>query len=159
MVRTFLDKPRRVGRSDLLLTTPMPARHRETEAVVALASAGDAFDRVVGLIDAVAVRVDVIVELRFVRGDTGWMSPAHGADVVQIGAYAADTQEVERYFAEFWREMRQLSARPHWGKEMDHDAHEIRALWPLASRFGDLRDQLDPARVFANPFLDRALGA
>ena len=159
MMRTFLEKPRRVGSSEAMLTTPMPVRHRETEAVVPLTSAGEAFDRVVSLIDVEAVRVNVIVELRFVRGDSGWLSPAQGGNVVQIGAYAGETPEVDRYFAEFWREMRQLGARPHWGKEMDHDAKEIRASWPLASRFGELRDELDPARVFANPFLDRVLGA
>ncbi len=158
MVRTFLEKPRRVGGSEAMLTTAMPVRHRETEAVVALASAGEAFDRVVRLIDAEAVRVNVIVELRFVRGDDGWMSPAQGGDVVQLGAYAGETPEVDRYFAEFWRQMRELGARPHWGKEMDHDAGEVRTLWPLASRFGELRDELDPGRVFANWFLDRVLG-
>jgi L-gulono-1,4-lactone dehydrogenase len=159
MMRTFLEKPRRVGSSEAMLTTPMPVRHRETEAVVPLTSAGEAFDRMVRLIDTEAVRVNLIVELRFVRGDSAWLSPAQGGDVVQIGAYAGETPEVGRYFAAFWREMRQLGARPHWGKEMDHAADEVRALWPLATRFGELRDELDPARVFANPFLDRVLGA
>ena len=158
MMRMFLEKQRRVGRSDAMLTTAMPVRHRETEAVVPLASAGEAFDRLVRLIDTESVRVNMIVELRFVRGDNGWMSPAQGGDVVQLGAYAGETQEVDRYFAEFWGQMRELGARPHWGKEMDHTAAEIGTLWPLASRFGELRDALDPGRVFANAFLDRALG-
>jgi L-gulono-1,4-lactone dehydrogenase len=159
MMRTFLEKPRRVGPSEAMLTTPMPVRHRETEAVVALAAAGEAFDRLVRLIDTEAVRVNFIVELRFVRGDEGWLSPAQGDDVVQLGAYAGQTPEVDRYFAQFWRQMRELGARPHWGKEMDHDAEEIRALYPFASRFEALRDELDPGRVFTNEFLDRVLGS
>ena len=159
MMRTFLQKPRRVGPSVAMLTTPMPVRHRETEAVVPLATAGEAFDRLVHLIDTEGVRVNFIVELRFVRGDDGWLSPAQGGDVVQLGAYAGQTPEVDRYFAEFWRQMRMLGARPHWGKEMDHDAEEIRALYPLAPRFEALRDELDPDRVFTNEFLDRVLGS
>ncbi len=158
MMRTFLEKPRRVGRSEAMLTTAMPVRHRETEAVIPLASAGEALDRLLRLIDSEAVRVNMIVELRFVRRDEGWMSPAEGGDVVQLGAYAGETLEVDRYFAAFWREMRELGARPHWGKETDHDAAEVNALWPLARRFGELRDELDPGRVFANAFLDRVLG-
>ncbi len=158
MMRTFLEKPRRVGSSEAMLTTAMPVRHRETEAVVPLAAAGEALERLLRVIGAEAVRVNMIVELRFVRGDEGWMSPAQGADVVQLGAYAGETLEVDRYFAAFWREMRELGARPHWGKETDHDAAEVGSLWPLARRFGELREELDPGRVFANAFLDRVLG-
>ncbi len=157
-VRIYLNKPRRVGVSHLLLSTPMPALHRETEAALPLARAGDALDRVVRLIDDARVRVNFIVEVRFVRGDTGWMSPAHGGDVAQVGAYMAETPELDRYFAAFWRELRALGARPHWGKELDHRADEIRALWPLAPRFAALRDELDPDRVFGGPFHDRVLG-
>jgi D-arabinono-1,4-lactone oxidase len=45
--------------------------------------------------------------------------------------------------------VRQLGTHPHWGKEMDHDAEEIRVLRPLTSRFGELRDEIDPTNVFA----------
>jgi L-gulonolactone oxidase len=157
--RVYLNKARRVGPSPALLSTPMPVGHRETEAAVPLARAGDALARVVRLIDDERVRVNFIVEVRFVRGDAGWMSPAHGGDVAQIGAYMSQTRETDRYFAAFWRAMRDLGARPHWGKELDHDAAEIRALWPEAGRFAALRDQLDPARTFTGRFHARVLGA
>ena len=156
LVRT-LDKPRRVGPSTMLLSTPMPVHHAETEAAVPLAQGGEAFDRLVRLIDAERLQVNFIAELRFVRGDTNWMSPASGGDTVQLGAYTALRSQQERYFAAFWREMRELGARPHWGKQMDHSGAEIRRLYPAAERFVALRDELDPARVFANPFLDRVL--
>ena len=157
MART-LDKPRRVGPSTLLFSTPMPTRHAETEAAVPLAKGGEAFDRLVRLIDAERLQINFIAELRYVRGDSSWMSPAFGGDTVQLGAYTALRSQQERYFAAFWREMRQLAARPHWGKAMDHSGTEIRELYPSAARFVGLRDELDPARIFANPFLDRVLG-
>lgn len=149
---------RRVGPSDLMFSTPDPPPHHETEAVVPLAAGGEAFGRTVALIDRVGVRVNFIVELRYVKGDEGWMSPAYGGDVVQLGAYTALPAHRRPYFDAFWREMRALGARPHWGKEMDHTAAEIRALYPMAERFVALRDELDPGRVFANRFLDRVLG-
>jgi len=158
IAKVYLDKGRRVGPSDMLLSTPMPVVHRETEAVVPLARGGDAFARVVRLIDDERVRVNFIVEARFVRGDAGWMSPAHGGDVVQLGAYMSETAETDRYFAAFWRELRGLGARPHWGKETAHGADELRALWPEHDRFRQLRDELDPERVFANAFVERVLG-
>jgi FAD/FMN-containing dehydrogenase len=158
----FIDRSlgtkRRVGPSDLMFNTPDPALHYETEAAVPLAAGGEAFERTVALIERVGVRVNFIVELRYVKGDKGWMSPAYGGDVVQLGAYTALPGHRRAYFDAFWEEMRALGARPHWGKEMDHTGAEIRALYPMAKRFIALRDDLDPDRVFANPFLDRVLG-
>jgi FAD/FMN-containing dehydrogenase len=154
----WLVKKRRVGPSTLMLTTPEPIRHHETEAAVPLSAGGEAFDRVVDIIDRLGLRVNFILELRYVRGDAAWMSTAYGGDVVHLGACTGITGQRHAYFDAFWREMRQLGGRPHWAKEMDHEASEIRSLYPMASRFVALRDELDPQRVFANRFLDRTLG-
>jgi FAD/FMN-containing dehydrogenase len=158
IARVYLDRKPMIGPSPLLLSTPMPARHRETEAAVPLARAGDALAAQARVVDEERVRVGFIAELRFVRGDTGWLSPAHGGDVAQLGAYAPETAETDRYFAGFWRAMRALGGRPHWGKELDHGADEIRARWPDAARFAALRDELDPARTFGGPWHARVLG-
>ncbi|MEO8551370.1 MAG: D-arabinono-1,4-lactone oxidase [Kofleriaceae bacterium] len=147
---------RRVGPSGLILSTPMPFRHRETEAALPLARAGEAVARLVRMIET-RFRVNFPMELRFVRGDRAWLSPAYGADTCQIGAYCQGAGSAG-YFAAFWRELRALGARPHWGKELDHTADEIRALWPELPKFLALRDQLDPERVFASEFHTRVLG-
>jgi L-gulono-1,4-lactone dehydrogenase len=158
LIGKTLIKPRRVGTSTLMLSTPMPARHRETEAAMPMAQAGDAFARLIGAIERDRLTVNFIVEARFVKGDAGWMSPAYGGDTCQLGAYCYGTAS-DPYFASFWREMRALGARPHWGKEMDHGVDEIRRLWPRADEFRALRDQLDPDRVFGGAFHTRILGA
>lgn len=154
-----LHKPPRTGPSPMIFSTPMPVRHTETEAAVPLAAGGAAWDAAVRTIDACGARVNFITELRFVKGDDGWLSPAYGGDVVQLGAYTAVRSESARYFAEFWRHMRELGARPHWGKELDHDAAELRSLYPRFDDFRAARDAHDPDRTFANTFLDRVLGA
>lgn len=152
-----LHKPSRVGPSPMIFSTPMPVRHTETEAAVPLESGGAAWDAAVRTVDACGAHVNFITELRFVKGDDGWLSPAYGADVVQLGAYTAVLSHRDRYFEEFWRHMRELGARPHWGKETDHTAEELRGLYPRFDDFVALRDQHDPDRTFANPFLDRVL--
>lgn len=154
----WLRKRRRVGPSPLMLTTPEPVRHHETEAAVALDLGGTAFDRVVRLIDELDLKVNFILELRYARSDSAWMSPAQGGDVVHLGACTAMAGQRHDYFTSFWQQMRQLDARPHWAKEMDHEATEIRSLYPMIDRFTELRDQLDPERVFSNRFLHRVLG-
>jgi FAD/FMN-containing dehydrogenase len=120
---------------------------------------GEALDRIVRRIERDRLRVNFPIEVRFVRKDDAWMSPAEGADTCQMGAYMSDAPDLERYFAAFWREMRELGARPHWGKELDHDADEIARLYPRMNDFIALRNELDPNRVFASAFHTRALGA
>jgi FAD/FMN-containing dehydrogenase len=154
----WLARKRRVGPSTLMLTTPEPVRHHETEAAVPLAVGGEAFDRVAAMIDRLGLRVNFILELRYVKGDNSWMSTAYGGDVVHLGACTAITGQRHRYFDAFWQEMRRLGGRPHWGKEMDHHRDEIRSLFPAADCFLALRDEWDPDRVFTNPFLERTLG-
>lgn len=157
VAKTFV-KPRRVGVSTLMLSTPMPFRHRETECAVPMTRAGEAVERTLHAIERDRLVVNFPLEIRFVRADQGWMSPAHGADTCQIGAYCWGPRS-PAYFEAFWREMRALDARPHWGKEMDHSDEEVRALWPRAQDFLALRDELDPERVFASAFHTRTLGA
>lgn len=154
----WLVKGRQVGPAPLMLMTPEPIRHHETEAAVPLGHSGEAFDRTVALIDRLELHVNFILEARFVPADTAWMSTANGRDVVHLGACTAITGNRHEYFDAFWAEMRPLGGRPHWAKEMDHEAGEIRSLYPMAGRFTALRDEWDPERVFANAFLERTLG-
>jgi len=157
MARTIM-QPRRVGPAALMLSTPMPARHRETEAALPLAHAGEAFDRTRHAIDRERLVVNFLVEARFVRGDRGWLSPAQGEDTCQLGAYCAGPT-TDAYFAAFWRALAGLPARPHWGKELAHTRADVEARWPDAHRFFALRDALDPDRTFGSAFHTRVLGA
>ncbi len=157
--RAYLGPAVQVGASSLVLNTPMPVVHRETEAAVPLARAGEAFNRVVALVEGERIGANFPVEVRFVPGDEAWLSPAYGGDTCQLGAYTTDGPDRARFFAGFWEAMRPLAARPHWGKELDHDAIEIAALYREMKRFAALRDELDPERVFTNPFLRQVLGS
>lgn len=156
--RRYLGRPTQVGPDALMLNTPMPIRHRETEAALPLDRAPDATAQVLGVFRAGRPAVTFPLEIRFVRADGGWLSPAAGADTCQIGAYAPEGPDCSSYFRDFWSVMRPLGARPHWGKEMDHDAAALRPLYPRYDDFVALRDALDPDRVFGGPFHARVLG-
>jgi L-gulono-1,4-lactone dehydrogenase len=156
--RAYLGAASQVGPSGLMLNTPMPVRHRETEAAVPMSGAGEAVKGVLGLFTGGRPAVNFPLEIRFVRGDDGWMSPAYGADTCQIGAYTTNGPDCARYFAGFWDVMRPLHARPHWGKEFDHDAASLRAAYPMFDRFVELRNALDPQRVFGGALHARILG-
>lgn len=155
---SYLGPRVQVAQSSLVLNTPMPLRHRETEAAMPLAHAQEAYDRVVALVRRERLAADFPLEARFVRGDDTWLSPAYGGDTCQLGAYATDGPHRERYFAGFWEAMAGLEARPHWGKELHQDGAELAPLYPAYQDFLALRDALDPERVFDNAFLRQVLG-
>jgi hypothetical protein len=52
-----------------------------------------------------------------------------------------------------------FDGRPHWGKEHSLDAEALRGVVPRLDDFLRVRDELDPERRFANPYLERVLGA
>jgi len=157
MMRRYLGPSLQVAQSSLLLNTPMPIRHRETEAALPLGQAQTAYDRVVDLVLEERLAANFPLEVRFVRGDEGWLSPAYGGDTCQIGAYTTDGPDRERYFAGFWERMAGLDARPHWGKELHHTSAHLAPLYHRFDDFRALRDELDPDRVFDNAFLRQVL--
>jgi FAD/FMN-containing dehydrogenase len=155
--RAYLGPPVQVARSTLVLNTPMPMRHRETEAAVPMSQAQQAYDRVVDLVLRERLSANFPLEVRFVKGDTTWMSPAYGGDVCQIGAYTTNGPHRERYFTGFWEVLAGLRARPHWGKELTHTSEAIAQLYPQVQQFRELRAELDPDRLFDNAFLRQVL--
>jgi FAD/FMN-containing dehydrogenase len=159
IVSRTLMTSRRVGPSNLMLSTTMPLRHRETEAALPLSNSDEALDRVVRLITHERFYPNFPVEVRFVRGDQGWMSPAYGGDTCQLGLYSTQQPDTDRLFAGFWRELYGLGIRPHWGKEHDRPREEILAAYPQSSRFLLLRRQLDPSGLFVTEYQRRLLGA
>jgi FAD/FMN-containing dehydrogenase len=156
--RVYLGADSQVGQDMLMLNTPMPMRHRETEAAMAMGKAGQALEAVLDLFHDGRPAANFPLEIRFVRNDDMWMSPAQGADTCQIGAYSTDGPDRRDYFERFWQVMRPLGARPHWGKEFDHDPAELRPLYPDFDRFLELRDAVDPRRVFGNDAHAQMLG-
>lgn len=147
-----------VGRSDLVLSIAMPAVHRETEYAIPLEHTREALERLRSLIESQQFLVNFVVEARFVKGDSSWMSPAYGQDVCQLGAYMANSRGIDAYFEGFAAFMKAMGGRPHWGKEFSATTDEIQQIWPKYQQFKQLVKSLDPTGVFRNAFLDKVLG-
>ena len=156
--RAYLKPRRRVGPSDRLLSLAMPPRHRETEYAVSLERGAEALRELRAMIDREGLRVNFIVEVRFVKGDSTWMSPAWGRDSCHIGAYMASSEGIEGYLDGAATLLRGLGGRPHWGKELALTPDQVDGMWPEADRYRALARELDPEGRFRNPLLDAALG-
>lgn len=147
----------RIAKSYRLLNVSMPPRHRESEYSIPVEHTAQALLELRGMIEAQQLKVNFVVEVRFVKGDDIPLSPAYGRDSTYIGAYKAGDQDWFRYLEAFEQIMLKYDGRPHWGKETTWDGSTIRQQYPQIDQFLELRQQLDPNGMFLNDFTRKAL--
>ena len=87
-----------------------------------------------------------------------WLSTAYERDNAYIAIHQYHRMDNRRYFAAFESIVAEHAGRPHWGKLHALGSERLRELYPRFDEFVDVRDRLDPGRVFANAYLDRVLG-
>jgi len=98
-------------------------------------------------------------EVRFVRHDDIWLSPAYDRDSAVVAFHQYHRMPHERWFGICEDVLGAVGGRPHWGKMHRLAATALRERYPRFGDFAALRDEVDPSRVFANPYLERVLGA
>jgi FAD/FMN-containing dehydrogenase len=148
----------RRGPSYRVFATARWCRFEEMEYSLPLESLGPALRALGSAFVRERFQTHFPVEVRWVRGDDLWLSPAHGRDsafvAVHVGAGVDPTPcftAVERIFLDH-------GGRPHWGKRHGLGAEELRRLYPRWDDFTRLRAQLDPDGIFLNPHLRRVFG-
>ncbi|MEU6391109.1 FAD-binding protein [Streptomyces sp. NPDC046939] len=120
-------------------------------------------EHAVAALDALdAVREEIapvlqVCEVRTVAADRQWLSPAYGRDTVAFHfTWVAETGRVLPVVSLVEDRLRDLSARPHWGKVFTTAPERIAEHYPHAGDFAALVRRLDPRGVFSNAFV-RAL--
>lgn len=111
------------------------------------------------LTHALALRVHVPVEIRYVRADDAWLSPQYQRDSACISVPAYREQPHADYYAAVTEIFDRVQGRPHWASPHDKTAAELRTLYPRFDDFCKLREDLDPRGLFLNPHLARLFGA
>lgn len=151
--RTYTD------RSDRVFCTPRRVRFTEMEYEVPRAAMPEVLDALPRIIDELPFKVQFPVEVRFTGPDDVWLSHGYGRDSAYIAVHQFTGSPYEPYFRAVEAVCEPLGGRPHWGKLHYRDADSLRKAYPKFDDFVAVRDRLDPARVFANGYLDRVLGA
>jgi FAD-linked oxidoreductase len=98
------------------------------------------------------------VEVRCTPPDQAWLSTTHDRESVYLAFHVHRDTDHRAYFEGVEEVLRAYDGRPHWGKLHTRTAADLALAYP---RFGDflaVRDELDPDRVFTNPYLERVLG-
>ncbi|MFF5080667.1 D-arabinono-1,4-lactone oxidase [Actinoplanes sp. NPDC000266] len=146
-------------RSDKVFCTPRRVRFTEMEYEVPREALPEVLDALPRIIEGLPFKVQFPVEVRFTGPDDVWLSHGYGRESAYIAVHQYSGVTYEPYFRAMEAVCQPLGGRPHWGKLHYRTAEDLRPVYPKFDDFVAVRDRLDPARVFANEYLDRVLGA
>ena len=145
--------------SHRIFVAPRTIKFREMEYALPVEHVPTALRAINELIETRGWRISFPVEVRVAAADENWMSTAYGRASGYIAVHRYYREDPTEYFEAVEEILTSFDGRPHWGKMHTRDAQSLAAAYPRFSDFLAVRDQLDPDRRFANPYLERVLGA
>jgi FAD-linked oxidoreductase len=141
-----------------VFVTPRRVRFVESEYAVPRESLLDVLAELRVGVARLADPVMFPVEVRVAAADDVWLSTAYGRD----SAYVAIHQYVGLPYTDYFRLFESIATsvggRPHWGKMHTRDAAYVGQAYPRFADFLRVRDETDPQRRFANPYLTQVFG-
>ncbi|MYW67317.1 FAD-binding protein [Streptomyces sp. SID8379] len=150
--RTYTDIPYKV------FTSPRRVRFVEMEYAVPREALVETLRELKSMVDRSNLRISFPVEVRTAPADDIALSTASGRDSAYIAVHMYKGTPYQRYFTAAESIFTAHEGRPHWGKVHTRDAAYFAAAYPRFGEFTELRDRLDPDRLFANGYLRRVLG-
>jgi FAD-linked oxidoreductase len=145
--------------SHRVFTSPRRVRFKEEEYAIPREHLAGVLAEVRALFARRDWRISFPIEIRVAPADDIWLSTAYGRATAYIAIHVFQRAPHEDYFREVEAIMTAVGGRPHWGKLHTRDAEYLRGVYPRFADFVALRDELDPARRFSNPYLDQVLGS
>ena len=98
------------------------------------------------------------IEVRVAAADDVWLSTAYQRASAYVAIHQFTGMPYRHYFRTFESIARAVGGRPHWGKVHRLTAADLRERYPRFDDFLRVREQVDPAGAFGNPYLERVLG-
>jgi L-gulono-1,4-lactone dehydrogenase len=133
-------------------------RFTEMEYAVPREHGPTAVRRVIEWVCANRFPVFFPIEVRVTAGDDADLSTAHERATAYIAVHQYRGMEWRPYFEAVEAIMDDYLGRPHWGKRHFQTAASLAPRYPRWAAFQRARDELDPARVFTNPYAECVLG-
>jgi FAD-linked oxidoreductase len=152
-VSTGLD----INYSSRIYATPRLVKFQEMEYNLPAEHAVQVIKEMRDSINKNNFRVHFPVEVRFVKGDDIYLSPAYQRDSVYIAVHMYKGMEYKTYFDAMETIFKKYNGRPHWGKMHTRTAAELSQLYPMWGKFQEIRTQLDPEGLFMNDYLKRLM--
>ncbi len=136
--------------------TPRRVRFVESEYAVPRESLLDVLAELRAGVARLADPVMFPVEVRVAAADDIWLSTAYGRDSAYVAIHQYVGLPYQDYFRLFESIATSVGGRPHWGKMHTRAASYLHSVYPRFADFLSIRDSLDPARRFVNPYLHRS---
>ncbi|GAA2566554.1 D-arabinono-1,4-lactone oxidase [Winogradskya consettensis] len=147
------------SRSDQVFCTSRRVRFVEMEYEIPREHVAEALAELPKIIGKLPFKIQFPVEVRFTGPDDVWLSHGYGRDSAYIAVHQYAGSPYEPYFKAFEAICAPMGGRPHWGKLHYRDADSLSKAYPKFDAFQAVRNQLDPHRVFTNPYLQQVLGS
>jgi len=144
--------------SHRVFVTPRRVRFVESEYAVPRESVFGVLADLRDAVSGLGHPVMFPVEVRVAAADDIWLSTAYGRDTAYIAIHQYRGMPYKEYFAAFESIAASVGGRPHWGKLHALGAARFAELYPRFGDFQRVRDEADPERRFANPYLEQVLG-
>lgn len=145
--------------STSVFTTQRTVHFREMEYAIPREAIPDAVREINSMIRKRDFKISFPIEVRAAAQDDLWLSTANGRESGYIAVHRYWRENHLEYFKAVEQIMISYDGRPHWGKIHFQDAESLSKRYPKFEAFLKVRNKLDPERIFANPYLDRVLGA
>lgn len=98
----------------------------------------------------------MISEIRTVKADELWMSPAYKQDVLAIHfTLKQNVNEVSQLLSIIEAELEPFGVRPHWGKLFTIPPSKLRTRYAQFDEFVKLAKEFDPEGKFRNKYLNK----
>jgi len=98
------------------------------------------------------------IEIRFVKKDSIWLSPAFERDSVYFAIHTYITEDYRPYFDCIEEIFKKNQGRPHWGKWHTYKKNDFLKVYPKFEDFMKIRNEFDPNGIFLNNHLKEIFG-
>ncbi|MCE3013093.1 MAG: FAD-binding oxidoreductase, partial [Proteobacteria bacterium] len=119
----------------------------------------EAFSEIIAFIKKHKIQTLFPIEIRFVKADDIWLSPAFHRASVYFAVHTYRHEDHRFYFEGVQEIFKHYQGRPHWGKWHSLKNKDFTRLYPRFEDFKKLRESLDPQGVLLNSYLKEILAS
>ncbi len=136
-----------------LLSSERTMRFNELEYHMPVAQAFDTLDEIIGILERDHRDVFFPIEVRYIKGDTAWLSPFEGCDRISIAVHVHHEDDYQFLFTDIEPVMKRRGGRPHRGKLNTLESADFKELYRHWDDFKRVRQEVDPKAKLLNSYL------
>lgn len=158
-ITALMPSPVAVGAPHRIFAESRRVRFRETEMSIPADRWSEAFEALSGALTRLGSHIVFPLEVRRVQRDDVWLSGAYERDAVYIAAHIPVGETSDVFLETVHDVLAGMDGRPHWGKVHRLSEGELASRYPRFNDVRDVREQVDPGRLFTNDHVAKVLGS